>query len=178
MMPACLRACVRACLPACVRSVASRQPPAAMASPRPYRWEASLKVCLDSVEARGEFMYQVDQNVDGSESTLPSLTVEGVGSFSLPLRPQDAAPLVAAASAAPFGHVTAASATRTAASATRTDAAVRRALQIDQARVSFSADFPETLRDITAGDSGRCAMRCHPRCVCSARHAGFQTPPP
>jgi hypothetical protein len=132
---------------------------------------------LSGVEPPGDYMYQVDENVEQNESELPRLTVQGLGSFSLPLLPRDAATLLAAASAAPFGQVTARGG-----SATRTDAAVRRALQIDQARVSFSADFHETLRGITAGEKGLlvCAMlpmlsvlrhaSCHAHGLSRARH--------
>jgi hypothetical protein len=83
-------------------------------------WEARLASLLDGVKAPGSVFCQ------GGDVPAPaSFTVQGLGSLALPLQPEQAAQLLEAGEAAPFGK----------GSATLLDPAVRRATQVDASRL-------------------------------------------
>ncbi len=77
-------------------------------------------------------------------ASIADITVDGVGRLSLPLPKAQAAQLLAAGEAAPFGK----------GMATVLDPAVRRATQLDAAKVHFGPGWERTLSDITQGAGG------------------------
>ena len=82
--------------------------------------------------------------VDGP---LPEIAIRGVGKLALPIDAGQAEDLVFAGMPAPFGK----------GSKTVLNPAVRKAIQIEAARVRFSQDWDATLRRLTAGE--RAAMQ-------------------
>eukprot|EP00198_Chlamydomonas_reinhardtii_P011309 XP_001700646.1 predicted protein [Chlamydomonas reinhardtii] len=98
-------------------------------------WKEQLKIALDGVTSGGKFA--VTGTVD---SPLPEIAVRGVGKLALPIDAGQAEDLVFAGMPAPFGK----------GSKTVLDPAVRKAIQIEAARVRFSQDWDATVRRLTA----------------------------
>eukprot|EP00198_Chlamydomonas_reinhardtii_P006327 XP_001695663.1 predicted protein [Chlamydomonas reinhardtii] len=98
-------------------------------------WKERLKVALGGVTSGGKFA--VTGTVDGP---LPEIAIRGVGKLALPIDAGQAEDLVFAGMPAPFGK----------GSKTVLNPAVRKAIQIEAARVRFSQDWDATLRRLTA----------------------------
>ncbi|CAN0506994.1 unnamed protein product, partial [Ectocarpus sp. 8 AP-2014] len=89
-----------------------------------------IKRFIRNVETPGTFAF-------GSSLLAPSpkLTVQGLGSISLPLSNEDVGALRGAAERAPFGH----------GAETKVDESVRRAWQIDGSLLGLSNEFAEAV---------------------------------
>jgi hypothetical protein len=97
---------------------------------------AALAEVLDAVQRPGDFYA-----TGTAEVFAPGLVVEGVGPIALPLLPQQAAQLVAAAERAPYGR----------GEETLVDTEVRRVWQIDAARVAIRGrGWARSLEEIVA----------------------------
>ncbi|CAM9834243.1 unnamed protein product [Ectocarpus sp. 4 AP-2014] len=89
-----------------------------------------IKSVIRNVETPGSFAF-------GSSLLAPSpkLTVQGLGSISLPLSNEDVGALGGAAELAPFGH----------GAETKVDESVRRAWQIDGSLLGLSNEFAQAV---------------------------------